>query len=347
MCAWNSLASSNAVVVEGRSVAEVAAAHDISRSWLYELLTRYRQGGEGGSRVRSRRPRSSPSKVPAALEDEIVALRKSLAEEGLDAGAHTIHYHLTRRGHATVPSVATIWRALSRRGFVTPQPHKRPRSSWRRFQAELPNECWQADTTHWALADGSDVEVLNVVDDHSRLLIASRAFGTTKTADVVETFHQAVDDHGLPASMLTDNGAIFTAEARHGRCAMENELARLGVAYKHSRPYHPQTCGKVERFHQTLKRWLAKQPRPATLAELQAQLDHFGAYYNKVRPHRALGRCTPAEAFAARTKAAPKLVPVTAEGHHRVRRDRIDTGGRVTLRYRSKLHHIGIGRAHA
>ncbi len=103
----------------------------------------------------------------------------------------------------------------------------------------------------------------------------------------------------------------------------------------------------MERFHQTLKRWLAKQPRPATLAELQAQLDHFGAYYNKVRPHRALGRCTPAEAFAARTKAAPKLVPVTAEGHHRVRRDRIDTGGRVTLRYRSKLHHIGIGRAHA
>ncbi len=121
---------------------------------------------------------------------------------------------------------------------------ERPRSSWKRFCAELPNECWQADTTHWALADGSDVEVLNVVDDHSRLLVASRAFVTTKAADVVETFHQAVDDHGLPASMLTDNGAIFTAEARHGRCAMENELARLGVSYKHSRPYHPQTCGR-------------------------------------------------------------------------------------------------------
>ncbi len=339
-----------AVLVEGRSVAEVAAAHDMSRSWLYELLARYREQGEDGLKPGSRRPRSSPTQVASAMEDEIVALRKSLSEEGLDAGAHTIHHHLARRHRrrpTAVPSVATIWRILSRRGFVVPQPQKRPRSSWKRFCAELPNECWQADTTHWALADGSDVEVLNVVDDHSRLLVASRAFVTTKAADVVETFHQAVDDHGLPASMLTDNGAIFTAEARHGRCAMENELARLGVAYKHSRPYHPQTCGKVERFHQTLKRWLAKQPRPATLAELQAQLDHFGAYYNKVRPHRALGRCTPAEAFAARTKAAPKLVPVTAEGHHRVRRDRIDTGGRVTLRYRSKLHHIGIGRAHA
>jgi transposase InsO family protein len=284
------------------------------------------------------------------MEDEIVALRKSLSEEGLDAGAQTIHYHLLRRHRRrpqAVPSVATSWRILSRRGFVVAQSHKRPRSSWKRFQAELPNECWQADTTHWALADGSDVEILNVVDDHSRALVASRAFVTTKAADVVETFHLGVADHGLPASMLTDNGAIFTAESRHGRCAMENELARLGVAYKHSRPYHPQTCGKVERFHQTLKRWLAKQPRSATLVELQAQLDRFGSYYNTVRPHRALGRRTPAEAFAARTKAVPRQTPTAAEAHHRVRRDRIDRGGRVTLRYRSRLFHIGIGRAHA
>ena len=136
-----------------------------------------------------------------------MALRKSLAEEGLDAGAHTIHYHLLRRHRrrrAAVPAVATIWRVLHRRGFVVPQPQKRPRSSWRRFCAELPNECWQADTTHWALADGTDVEVLNVVDDHSRLLVASRAFVTTKAADVVETFHQAAASWGFPASMLTD-----------------------------------------------------------------------------------------------------------------------------------------------
>ncbi len=182
------------------------------------------------------------------MEDEIVALRKSLAEEGLDAGAHTIHYHLSRRHRRrrpAVPSVATIWRVLSRRGFVVPQPHKRPRSSWRRFCAELPNECWQADTTHWALADGTEVEILNIIDDHSRLLVASAAFTPTRAADVVATFRQAVDQHGMPASMLTDNGAIFTAEARHGRSAMETEPAALGVAYKHSRPYHPQTCGKV------------------------------------------------------------------------------------------------------
>jgi hypothetical protein len=162
----------------------------------------------------------------------------------------------------------------------------------------------------------------------------------------VASFHNAANEHGFPASMLTDNGAIFTAEYRKGRCAMELELAALGIAYKHSRPYHPQTCGKVERFHQTLKRWLSKQPPAATLAELQAQLDWFRNYYNSHRPHRALGRRTPAEAFAARTKAAPALAGM-ALAQHRVRRDKVGTTGKVTLRYHSRLIHIGVGRAHA
>ncbi|HWC09989.1 MAG TPA: IS481 family transposase [Acidimicrobiales bacterium] len=297
-----------AVLVEGRSVAEVAADHGVSRSWLYELLARYRAGGDEGLKPGSRRPNSSPARVPAALEEEIVALRKSLAEDGLGAGAATIHYHLRRRHRRpkkSVPSVATIWRVLSRRGFVVPQPHKRPRSSWKRFQAELPNELRQADTTHWALADGDDVEILNMLDDHSRFLVASRAFVTTKAADVVDTFHQGAAEQGIPASLLTDNGAIFTAEGRHGRCALENELARLGVTYKHSRPYHPQTCGKVERFHQTLKKHLARQPKAATVAELQAQLDRFRAYYNAVRPHRALGRRTPPKSSPLERRRCP------------------------------------------
>ena len=337
----------NAVLVEGRSVKEVCESHDISRSWLYELIGRYRELGDDGLRPQSKRPRSSPTRVAPGIEDEIVALRKQLTDLGVDAGAHTIHYHLQlryRRRRRAVPSVATIWRVLSRRGFVTPQPQKRPKSSWRRFQAELPNECWQADTTHWALADGTDVEILNVIDDHSRLLVASRAFVTAKAADVVDTFHLGVSELGLPASMLTDNGAIFTAESRNGACAIELELLALGVDYKHSRPYHPQTCGKVERFHQTLKRWLAKQRRARTVAALQTQLDRFRTYYNTIRPHRALGRTTPAQAFAARTKATPRRPRITIPAEHRVRRDRIDTTGKVTLRYHSKLLHLGIGR---
>ena len=341
----------NAVLVEGQKVNDVCAAHGISRSWLYELIARYREHGEAGLEPCSKRPRSSPTRLPGVVEDEIVALRKSLAEEGFDAGPQTIQVHLLRRrrgrARAVVPSVATIWRVLARRGFIAPQPQKRPKSSWRRFQAELPNECWQADTTHWALADGTDVEILNILDDHSRLLVASRAFATTKAADVVETFHLAAVTWGYPASMLTDNGAIFTAESRNGSCAIELELIRLGIDYKHSRPYHPQTCGKVERFHQTLKRWLAKQPAAVTLTELQAQLDRFCDYYNNVRPHRALARRTPAQAFKARTKATPRRPGLTIPVHYRVRRDRIDNTGKVTLRHRSKLIHIGVGRTHA
>ncbi|MGD0810255.1 MAG: integrase core domain-containing protein [Acidimicrobiales bacterium] len=235
---------------------------------------------------------------------------------------------------------------LKRRGFITPQPQKRPRCSFVRFAAELPNEWWQADTAHWALADGTDVEVLNVIDDHSRFLVASVAFSSTRATDVAATFSAAGAALGWPASVLTDNGAIFTAQSRGGRGAVEGLLGSLGVVFKHGRPYHPQTQGKIERFHQTLKRWLAKQRRPDGLAALQFLLDRFRAYYNDVRPHRALNRRTPAQAYAARAKAFPKG-PVLPAGHYRQRWDRVGTAGKVTLRYQGRLHHIGVGRAYA
>jgi Integrase core domain len=168
--------------------------------------------------------------------------------------------------------------------------------------------------------------------------------GVFKAADVVASFHRGVAAHGMPASLLTDNGAVFTAAPRGGRCALELECARSGVGLIHSRPYHPQTCGKVERFHQTLKRYLAKRSPAGTIGELQAQLDTFRAYYNTVRPHRAIGRRTPAEAFAARPKASPSLVPLAVPGRFRLRRDKVDSSGVVTLRHDSRLHHIAIGR---
>jgi len=338
----------NAVVVEGRSVREVAEDHKVSKTWLYELLARHRELGEAGLVPRPKRPKTSPRQLGPEVEEEIVGLRKSLAEEGLDSGPHTIQYHLQlrHRRRYLVPSVSSIWRVLKRRGFVVPQPQKRPRCSYVRFAAELPNECWQADTTHWGLADGTDVEILNWLDDHSRLVVSSRAFRTTKAQDVVATFEAATDELGVPASVLTDNGAIFTAESRGGRCAIETLLEALGVTYKHSRPYHPQTCGKVERFHQTLKRFLAKQKRPETIQALQDQLDRFRAYYNQARPHRAIGRRTPAQAYSSRAKAFPKS-PGRSAGHYRLRRDRIDSTGKVSLRYGSRLRHIGVGRAHA
>jgi transposase InsO family protein len=328
---------------EGRSVAELAAAHGVHRSWIYKLLARYRDHGDEGLSPRSRRPVCSPTAVPTEVEDEIVMLRKQLTDEGLDAGAVTIHWHLSR-GHDTVPSVSSIWRILKRRGFVVPQPKKRPRSSFIRFEADLPNECWQSDMTHWSLIDDRHVEIINFVDDHSRLCIASVALNVARATDIAEIFITATQRHGTPASVLTDNGCIYTAKHRGGKVIMETLLETLGVAYKHSRPYHPQTCGKVERFHQTLKKFLAKQDPAIDVAELQAQLDRFVTAYNDTRPHRALGRRTPREVFDTKIKAHPAGdVPDT---HFRVRHDRVDKTGCVTLRYQSQLRHISIGRAH-
>ena len=336
-----------AVVVEGRSKSEVARAYGVSRRWVQLLVARYREEGDAACEPRSRRPRSSPHRVDEALEDEIVEWRKRLQSEGLDAGAVTIAWHLGR-SREQVPAVSTIWRVLSRRGFVVAQPHKRPRSSWVRFEADQPNERWQADVTHWSLPDGTEIEILNIIDDHSRLVIGSDARTTFKATDVVACFHKAAGRYGFPASMLTDNGAIFTGAYRgQGRVALEIELVALHVAFRHSRPYHPQTCGKVERFHQTLKQWLAKQPAVATLDEFQNTLDHFAEHYNTARPHRALGRRTPAEAYAARPKASPPATGPTIADHYRVRHDIIGPTGVITLRYNSRLHHIGIGRAHA
>jgi transposase InsO family protein len=334
-----------AVVVEGRSKSEVARTYGVSRRWVITLVQRFLAEGEAGLQPRSRRPKRSPCQLEAAAEDEIVALRKHLVEIGHDAGAHTIAFHLERR-HGAAPSPSTIWRVLSRRGFVTPEPHKRPKSSYTRFQADQPNERWQLDITHWSLADGTEVEILNLLDDHSRLAVGSDARAVFKATDVVGSFRKAAATWGVPASMLSDNGAVFTGVPRGaGRVALELELIGLGVGFRHSRPYHPQTCGKVERFHQTLKKWLATRPPARSVRALQGQLDTFRAYYNDQRPHRALGRRTPAEAYAARPKAVPLPAPII-DPHFRVRRDRVNAGV-VTLRHNSRLHHIALGRRHS
>jgi transposase InsO family protein len=335
-----------AVLVEGRSKSEVAREYGVSRRWVITVVQRYLAEGQAGLEPRSRRPLSSPQRTTQELEDEVVALRKDLDKSGHEAGAATIAFHLQQR-HGAGPAVSTIWRILSQRGFVTPQPHKRPKSSYLRFAAEQPNERWQLDITHWTLSDGTDVEILNLLDDHSRVCVGSDTLRVFKARDVDDSFGKAAASYGDPASMLSDNGAVFTGRCRRGgRVALEVTLNARGISFRHSRPYHPQTCGKVERFHQTLKKWLTRQPPARTLPQLQTQLDAFRAYYNTVRPHRALGRRTPQQAYDARPKAIPTTTPLD-DSHYRIRHDKIDPSGVFTLRHNSRLHHIGIGRRHA
>jgi len=337
-----------AVVLEGRRPAEVARAYGVSKGWVSKILARYRAEGEAAFEPRSRRPRSSPARTAPEVVAAIVKLRRDLRRRGHDAGAKTIVWHLEQRG--VVVSVATVNRVLAAKGLVTPQPKKRPRSSYVRFEAEQPNECWQSDVTHWTLGDGSGVEILTFLDDHSRAILWMSAHRHVSGADVRGAFLEATQRHGVPASTLTDNGMVFTTRlsgGKGGRNAFESELRRLGIQQKNSRPNHPTTCGKVERLHQTLKRWLeARTRQPTTVRGLQGVLDRFVEEYNAERPHSSLRpKRPPMEAYAAR----PKAVPGDREDdrHQRVRHDRVDTGGKVTLRLDGQLYSIGLGRDRA
>jgi transposase InsO family protein len=334
----------NAVLVEGRSVRSVAAATGRSKSWVHRHVALYRSGGEEALIPLKRGPRVPANLISGMVEDEIVIIRKRLDEEGLDAGARTISWHMAQGG-AVVPALSTVHRVLRRRGFVTPQPQKRPRSSWIRFESVLPNETWQSDMTHWHLEDDQPVEIINYIDDHSRAVLASVAVPVATAAEVVRIFFKAAATYGLPQSVLSDNGAIYTTAYRGSHSGLEIELATLGITFKHGKPYHPQTQGKVERYHLTLKKWLRKKPAAATLVELQAQIDRFVHIYNEERPHTARG-CPPMKAWRALDKATIEIDGRPLLAHTRVRRDRVDQTGCFTLRHRSKLHHIAVGRPH-
>jgi transposase InsO family protein len=333
------------VVSEQLSVTAAAAEYGFSRRHLHRLLARYRAGGLEALEPRSRRPRTNPAATPDLVRGRVVELRARLTADGLDAGPVTIAWHLEREG-LRAPAPATISRILQQAGLITPQPRKRPRSSYLRFEMAQPNEMWQSDFIHWRLQDGTDIEVLNWLDDHSRYLLSCTAHEPVTGDAVVAMFLDVVERYGAPASTLTDNGSVYTSRFTGGRNAFEYVLPLLGVRQKNGSPGHPQTQGKTERFHQTLQRWLAARPTARTINELQRQLDAFREHYNERRPHRALQRTTPGDAY----RATPKATPATnghAPGHYRLRYDRLDTKGKMSLRRAGRMHHLGVGTAHA
>ena len=334
-----------AVVIEGRSQASVARDYGISKGWVSKLIARYRAEGDAAFEPRSRRPHSRPDATPAATVDLVVELRRQLTAQGLDAGADTIAWHLQHH-HQLTMSRATIYRIIRRAGLVVAEPKKKPKASYIRFAAEQPNETWQADFTHHRLADGTDIEILTWLDDHSRYAVSVTAHQPVTGPAVVTAFRNAIAEHGIPYSTLTDNGMVFTTRFAHGgrtsRNGLENELVKLRVRQKNSRPNHPTTCGKVERFQLTMKKWLRTQPAVTSLIELQTQLDTFVDTYNHHRPHRSLPHhSTPAVAYQARPKAAPG--DNHPDNESRVRHDRVHYGN-ISLRVDGHMHHIGVGR---
>lgn len=230
-----------AVVAEGRSQGEVARQYGVSQGWVSKLVARYRAEGEAAFEPRSRRPKTSPNAISPHAADLIVRLRKDLAGQGLDAGPHTIAWHLEHH-HQVRVSAATVSRYLTARGLVTAEPSKRPKSSYIRFQAAMPNQCWQSDFTHYPLADGTGTEILSWLDDHARYALSVTAWNRVTGPIVLATFRTATAAHGIPASTLTDNGMVYTTRysgGRGGRNAFETELRHLGVTQKNGKPNHP------------------------------------------------------------------------------------------------------------
>lgn len=292
-------------ILAGMPVVEAARRHGVARQWAHELKRRYEREGEAGLLPRSRRAHRIANRTDERTVERIVAIRRELDAAGLDSGPESIAARLEREG-VKPPANSTIHRILRDAGLVRPEPAKRPKSSYTRFEAALPNETWQSDFTHWPIADGADALIVSWLDDHSRFLLYSHAYATVTAKTIEESFRHACAGYGIPASTLTDNGLAYTTRlysAEPG--SFERLLALMGVRRKNGSPYHPQTQGKIERWHRTLKQWLIARPLAGGLDELNAQLDEFRREYNEERPHRALGRRTPRQAYEAKGKAGP------------------------------------------
>lgn len=330
------------------NVRAACARLGVSPKTFYKYLARFEAEGVDGFYPRSRRPTTSPTRVSVEVEDLVVRARKQLLEDGWDAGADQIGYWLEEQVAAPgrwpsahpLPSRATINRILVRRGLVLAVPQRRPKAASRRFEADRPNTRWQMDGFETRLADGARVVVLHLIDDCSRFDLALRVAPSENSHDVWATFLAAADAHGLPAEVLTDNGTAFSGRRRGWTSALETNLHALGIRHLTSSVAHPQTCGKCERGHQTVRRWLARQPPAATTAQLQTQLDRYRSHYNQRRRKRHLGGLTPAQRYALGPRDAPgdPLTPTAV-----LTTARVSTSGCLGI----NGHLVSIGRRHA
>lgn len=320
------------------NVSRFCADHGISRWSFYAIRRRYEAEGEAGLRLQSRAPKTVANKTPLRVENQIVRLRKQLADEGFDAGAETIRWHLIQQCNDStkVPSPATVWRILKARGFIVDDPAKAPNKQWKRFAAERANELWQIDGTDYQLGNGEVIKIINIIDDGSRFHPASQAHCSESFQAAWETMCAGGKNIGLPERVLSDNGK--------GLCKLEGPLAQVGISMSHSRPFHPQTCGKVERFHQTQAKWLAARPPAQSISQLQPLLDEFRSYYNHQRPHRSIGRRTPATAWNEMAKTGPANQPLDPTIKTLISHTKVAANGAVAF---GRSYRISIGAEHA
>jgi transposase InsO family protein len=323
------------------SVTELCRQHGISRDTYYRYRARLEAEGLEGLLPRSRRPRHSPNATPVEVVELLVAKHHQLVADGWDAGARSVRDWLLLDGAVGIPSARTVHKILTEHGLVEASPAKRPHSSYRRFEAAAPNGMWQIDASVWWLADGQEVAIVRVTDDHSRKILATVAAAVENAVSVWACMAIALQRHGKPAVVLSDNGAALSSRRRTGGYSdLEAKLARIGVYHVTSSPYHPQTCGKKERDWRPLKQWLTARPAAADLAELQRLLDSYDVIFNTRRPHQALNGQTPDHRYHATPKTGPDPDQPPAP-RTRLTTVKACTKGRITL---GDGYRIALGR---
>lgn len=298
------------------NVTAECAAVGFTTKTFYKYRRRFVAEGPEGFISRSRRPHHNPGTIDPGVVDAVVLARKELDAEGWDAGADHIGYWLEdhpdrwHSGQHPIPSRATINRILERRGLIEKVPQRRPRSATRRFEYPAVNALWQMDGFDWKLADDTKVVVLQLSDDCSRFDLSLQAARSENSLDIWRSVATALEDHGIPKRFLSDNGGAFSGRRRGWLSRLEENLTALNVSVITSSTRHPQTCGKNERAHATVLKWLDKQPRARSLAELQDQLDRYREHYNHKRRKKHLDGMTPAQRYEMGPKEGPGTTPV-------------------------------------
>jgi putative transposase len=317
------------------AVARFVEEHGVSRAWFYEVRARARS--EGALAAMQPRSRSSgvrhPQAIPVEVEELAVRIRKELADAGWDHGPLSVRHRLQELG-VTAPAASTLARVFTRHGMVVPQPHKRPRSSYRRFEFARVHECWQLDALEWALADGSRCAIFQLLDDHSRYLIASHVAPGERSVDAITVVRSGIERFQVPCLLLSDNGVAFNRDRLGHQTQLVALLTSLGCRPITGRPGHPQTQGKDERVHQTLQRWLRARPAAATHQHLQHLVDEFDDHYNHRRPHQSLSMHTPAYVLTHDpTAIAPEPPdPVIASRPVRAETRRVARNGNISVK---------------
>lgn len=282
------------------------AEYGLSRKTFYVLYARARKEGQAAVlEPRSRRPKSSPTRVTDELKQQAVGVRAALESSGLDYGPISVHDKMKAMG-LSAPSIASLARIFRATGVARREPKKKPRAAYRRFVYPAPNACWQLDATEYVLTGGRTCVIFQLEDDHSRVAVASHVADGETSQAALAVFDKGVAARGVPQRLLSDNGMALNPTRRGWRGQLVDHAATLGVQAITGRPNKPTTQGKNERFHQTLFRWLDKHPLAKTIEELQDLVDRFDHIYNTERPHQGLpGRLIPQQAWDATPIADP------------------------------------------